>query len=179
MDFAFHKIFFSWFTFSRNILSDFVLLWENEYNRPIIGKSCFHFWLTCFVLQKNNGNLRNSIASCKVYCATLVSAFNFAPAFLHIFPIWSSKISFQSTLMPNSFWHLLLFIRPVPLFTYTISSVLSNTWHLSSLPFIWLLLNQLNRRLVDCSNDFVTDYIFTIDVWCCVICITGYVHIFK
>ena len=154
MNFTFHKIFFGWFTFSRNILSDFVLLWENEYNRPIIGKPCFHFWLTCFVLQKNSGNLRNSIASRKVHCATLVSAFNFAPAFLHIFPIWSSKISLQSTLMPNSFWHLLLFIRAVPIFTYTISSVLSNTWHLSSLPFIWFFLNQLNIRLVDFSNDF-------------------------
>ena len=40
-----------------------------------------------------------------IYCTTLVSAFNFAPAFLHIFPIWSSKLSLQSMLIPNSFSH--------------------------------------------------------------------------
>ena len=34
---------------------------------PIIGKPCFHFWLTCFVLQKKSGNLRNSVVSRKVF----------------------------------------------------------------------------------------------------------------
>ena len=34
-----------------------------EYNLPIIGKPRFHFWLMCFVRQKNSGNLKNSIAT--------------------------------------------------------------------------------------------------------------------
>ena len=79
MDFAFLKIFFDWFTFSGNILSDFVLLWENEYNIPIIGKPHFHFWLTCFLLQKNSGNFTNSIASCKV----LISNINISKTVSH------------------------------------------------------------------------------------------------
>ena len=71
LDFDFLKIFFDWFTFSGKILSDLVLLWENEYNLLIIGKPRFQFWLTCFVLQKNSGNWRNSIASRKVTCTTV------------------------------------------------------------------------------------------------------------
>ena len=47
VDFAFLKIFFDWFTFSGNILSNFVLLWESEYNLPIIGKPRFD-WCALF-----------------------------------------------------------------------------------------------------------------------------------
>ena len=63
VDFAFLKIFCDWLTFSGNILSAF--------NLPIIGKPRFHFWLTYFILQKDTGNLRHSIASRKVHSFTI------------------------------------------------------------------------------------------------------------
>ena len=66
MRFSFLKIFLDWFTFLEDVLNCLVLLFC--YFLPlIIGKFRFRFWLTYFVLQKNSGILRNSIASRKVY----------------------------------------------------------------------------------------------------------------
>ena len=80
-----------------------------------------------------------------IFCATLVDAFNFAPAFLHIFLIRFSKRSFQPILIPNGYSYLLLFLWIIRKFNSTVLSVLITKWHSSSLPFTWLLLNQLKK----------------------------------
>ena len=60
----------------------------------------------------------------------LVSAFNFAPAFLHIFPLWSSKLDLQSILIPNSFSHLQSFLRQCYVYLHRFYQT----------PFLWLSL---------------------------------------
>ena len=53
--FAFLKIFSDWFTFSEDNLSDFNLLWENEYNLPIIGKPRFLFYWLALIFKRIAG----------------------------------------------------------------------------------------------------------------------------
>ena len=47
----------------------------------------------------------------------------------------------------------MLFMSAAPIFTCSISSVLSNTWHLSSFPFLWLSVNQSNIKFADLSSE--------------------------
>ena len=60
----------------------------------------------------------------------LVSAFNFAPAFLQIFPLWYAKLDLQSILIPNCFSHLQLFLRQYNVYLHRFYQT----------PFLWLSL---------------------------------------
>ena len=59
-------------------------------------------------------------------------------------------------ILPNSSSDSMLFMSAAPIFTCSISSVLSSTWHLSSFPFLWLSVNQSNIKFADLSSEITT-----------------------
>ena len=88
----------------------------------------------------------------------------------------SSNLKLLSVSIPNSFSHLLSVTNAAPIFTYSVSPVLSKIRHLYSFPFIWLSGNQLNIKFADLASDLAT-YFITINVRCFVVYIVSYVCI--
>ena len=67
----------------------------------------------------------------------------------------SSNVNLLS-ILTHDFSHLLLLMSAAPIFTCSVLSMQSNTWHLFSLPFIWLSINQLNSEFADLSSEPTT-----------------------
>ena len=93
--------------------------------------------------------------------AIVAKAFSFTLAFLHTSEIWSSKFSFQSSLTPNNFSHLLFSVSYSPTWTITFSLPLISKWHLSVLLFKRLLSNHWNKAVEASSNDLIRSSILS------------------
>ena len=87
----------------------------------------------------------NGTNLCKVY--------SFPLAFLHTLEIWSSKFSFQSSLTPSNFLHILFPISYLPKWADTFSLLLISKWHLSGLLLKRLLSNHWNKAVEASYND--------------------------